>query len=92
MTAETDVATGVAVKVACPVCGARLEYQHEESEAWGVVSLTDYGIVELTAHDKGGVIGPHMQAHHADGSQVRVLRQRGEWMASLMKRLDELGK
>lgn len=92
MAAETEVARGITVKVACPVCGARLEYQHEEGEAWGAVSLTDYGIVELTAHDKGGVIGPHMQTHHADGSQARVLRQRGEWMASLMKRLDELGK
>jgi hypothetical protein len=90
--ATPDVVKGITVKVACPVCGARLEYQHEESEAWGVVSLTDYGIVELTAHDKGRVIGPHMQTHHADGTQARVTRQRAEWWASLAKRLDELGK
>lgn len=30
----------VTVKVACPVCPERLEYKHEEGEAWGIVNLT----------------------------------------------------
>lgn len=82
----------VTVKVACPVCPERLEYQHEEGEAWGIVNLTDYGTVELTAHDKGGVIGPHMRAHQADGSWAKAVRQRAEHMARLVERLDGLGK
>jgi hypothetical protein len=84
--------TGIKVSVACPVCSARLEYQHEEPEAWGIVGLTDQGIVELTAHDKGGVIGPHMRQHHDDGTWAAVVRRRAEQYAALVKRLDELGK
>jgi hypothetical protein len=82
----------VTVKVACPVCSQTLTYEHQEGEAWGCVGLTDFGIVELTAHDKGQVIGPHMREHHADGSWAKVVRQRAEQMAALVARLDELGK
>ncbi|QWY84204.1 hypothetical protein QEO77_gp03 [Arthrobacter phage Zaheer] len=84
--------SAVTVKVVCPVCHAGLEYQHEEPEAWGIVGLLDTGIVELTAHDKGGVIGPHMRQHHEDGTWGAVVRQRAEQYAALVKRLDELGK
>lgn len=79
----------VAVKVSCPVCHASLSYSHDETEAWGTIGLTDFGIVELTAHDKGQVIGPHMREHHADGSWETLVRQRAENMAGLVKRLDE---
>jgi hypothetical protein len=82
----------ITVKVACPVCGARLEYEHAEPEAWGAVDLTDQGCVELTAHDKEGVIRTHMQTHHEDGSWATAVRQRAEHMAALVKRLNELGK
>lgn len=82
----------ITVKVACPVCGARLEYEHAEAEAWGVVALTDQGCVEVTAHDKAGVIREHMQGHHADGSWANSVRQRAEHTNALVKRLDELGK
>lgn len=84
--------SNVTVKVACPVCGQTLSYEHEEAEAWGAISLTDFGIVELTAHDKGGVIGPHMRAHHEDGSWAQAVRQRAEHLNALVGRLDELGK
>lgn len=79
----------ITVKVACPVCPARLEYEHAEGEAWGVVGLTDFGIVELTAHDKGAVVGPHMREHFADGSWEKVLRQRAANLTAMVKRLDD---
>ena len=82
----------ITVKVSCPVCTASLTYEHEAGKAWGSVGLTDFGIVELTAHDRGQVIGPHMQEHHADGSWAKVVRQRTDNMVALVKRLDELGK
>lgn len=78
----------VKVNAACPVCGQTLSYEHQETEAWGAISLTDYGIVEITAHDKGGVIGPHMREHHADGSWEKALRQRGENWAGRIQKLD----
>ncbi|WNM72222.1 hypothetical protein SEA_GUSANITA_1 [Arthrobacter phage Gusanita] len=80
----------VTVKVACPVCGQTLSYEHKQTEAWGSIGLRDFGIVELTAHDGGQVIGPHMQQHHADGSWAKVVRQRAESLNSLVRRLDEL--
>lgn len=86
MTAPTE-SQGVAIKVACPVCGQRLEYLHQESEAWGAVSLLDFGIVELTAHDRGTVIGPHMQAHHADGTWDKALLLRAQSMAMLAEKV-----
>ena len=82
----------ITVKVACPVCGARIEYEHAESEAWGSIDLTDQGCVELTAHDKQGVIREHMQVHHEDGTWAAAVRRRAENMTALVKRLDELGK
>lgn len=82
----------IKVTVSCPVCTKSLSYEHAEPEAWGSIGLTDQGIVELTAHDKGGVIGPHMREHHADGTWAAVVRQRAEQYAALVKRLDELGK
>jgi len=88
----TETNAGVKVSVACPVCHARFEYQHAEPEAWGIIGLLDNGIVELTAHDKGGVILPHMREHHADGTWAAVVRQRAEHYAALVRRLDELGK
>jgi hypothetical protein len=89
---EQDKPQGVAVKVVCPVCGQSLSYQHKEAEAWGTIRLTDFGIVELTAHDGGQVIGPHMQVHHADGTWATAVRQRAEALNGLVRRLDELGK
>jgi len=82
----------ITVKVSCPVCTKSLTYEHKEGEAWGSVGLTDFGIVELTAHDGGQVIGPHMREHHTDGSWAKVVRQRAENMVALVKKLDELGK
>jgi hypothetical protein len=82
----------ITVKVACPVCSARIEYEHAEPEAWGAVDLTDQGCVELTAHDKAGVIREHMQVHHADGTWANAVRQRAQHLNALVGRLDELGK
>ncbi|MGC0237287.1 hypothetical protein [Arthrobacter sp. SD76] len=82
----------ITVKVACPVCGARLEYGHAEPEAWGAVALTDQGCVEITAHDKNGVIREHMQGHHTDGTWAAAVRRHAEHTNALVKRLDELGK
>lgn len=81
----------ITVKVSCPVCTKQLEYEHAELEAWGSVGLRDQGIVELTAHDKGTVIGPHMRTHHEDGTWAAAVRQRAEQYAALVRRLDELG-
>lgn len=92
MSEKTESNRGIVVKAACPVCGQTLTYEHKEAEAWGAINLTDFGVVELTAHDRGQVIGPHMQSHHADGSWALVVRRRAEQMAALAKRLDELGK
>lgn len=82
----------ITVKVACPVCGARLEYEHAEAEAWGSVDLFAQGCVEITAHDRGTVIQPHMQSHHEDGSWAKAVRQRAEHTTTLVKRLGELGR
>ena len=82
----------ITVKVVCPVCGTSLQYEHAEPEAWGTVRLTDQGCVELTAHDKDGVIRQHMQGHHEDGTWANAVRQRAEQMNGLVRRLDELGK
>lgn len=89
---QAQALRGITVKVACPVCQERLEYIHEEGEAWGIISLRSNSLVELTTHDKGKVIEPHMQAHHADGSWAKVVRAQAEQLAALVKRLDELGK
>lgn len=83
-------ALAVKVNAACPVCGQTLSYEHTATEAWGAIGLTDFGIVEITAHDGGQVIGPHMQSHYADGSWEKALRQRGENWAGRIKRLDDI--
>lgn len=80
----------ITVKVACPVCSQTLTYEHREDEAWGTIGLLDFGIVELTAHDKGATIGPHMQVHHADGSWDKAFRQRAENMRHRLERMDGL--
>lgn len=77
------------IKAACPVCRKTLTYEHKEPEAWGSIGLIDFGIVELTAHDGGQIIGPHMREHFADGSWERLLRQRAKNLAGIVKRLDE---
>jgi hypothetical protein len=82
----------ITVKVACPVCSARtLEYEHQKARHGESVDLTDQGCVELTAHDKGGVIrepcrsttqmelGPMSGNGHSTSTHWSV-------------RLDELGK
>lgn len=79
----------ITVKVSCPVCHSPLTYEHKEAEAWGTAGLTDFAIVELTAHDAGAVIGPHMREHYADGTWEKAVRQRAENLAGMVKRLDE---
>ena len=60
-------AKGVRFKVRCPVCNEMLEYQHEEAEAWGILSFDDHATAEVTTHDKG-LISAHMKPHHEDGT------------------------
>ena len=55
----------IKVNVACPVCGKTLRYEHKEDEAWGSVSVRDFGIVEVTAHDRG-LIREHVNTHTYD--------------------------
>lgn len=57
----------IKVNVACPVCRQTITYVHNEAEAWGSLSLTDTGIVEITGHDRGA-ISEHMRPHREDGS------------------------
>lgn len=52
----------IKVNVACPICHQTISYQHEEPEAWGSLSAWDYGIVEITGHDKG-LIAEHKNTH-----------------------------
>jgi hypothetical protein len=73
----------ITVKVSCPICGARIEYDHN-GDAWGTVSIWDMGCVEVTAHD-GGKIREHLNTHTleeaiavqkrlSDGYAARVAR------------------
>ena len=52
----------VKVNVSCPVCTKVISYEHAEAEAWGTMSVWDYGIVEITGHDKGA-IAAHKNSH-----------------------------
>lgn len=81
----------IKVTAACPVCGQSVSYQHEESEAWGAISLTDFGIVEITAHDKGRVVHPHMTGHIEDGSWAEALKRRADQMTERVRRQNEWG-
>lgn len=49
------------VHAACPVCHRTLTYEHR-GDAWGSLSVWDYGTVEITAHD-GGVLAEHKNTH-----------------------------
>lgn len=70
----------IKVNVHCPVCNERLEYIHDEDEAWGVVSIEDNGIVEITANDRG-VVSDHMRAHSADGTRQTAFMNRVQFQA-----------
>ncbi len=52
----------VTVKVKCPMCNTQIEYEHHEEGAYGIVSIWDMGIVELTGHDRGK-IRDHINTH-----------------------------
>lgn len=78
----------ITVTVACPVCTKTLTYEHHEDEAWGTIGLLDFGIVEITAHDKGAVILPHMQIHHVDGTWDKAFRLHADNMGQRLARLD----
>jgi hypothetical protein len=59
------------IHVACPVCHTTLTYEHSESDAFGRLSAWDYGIVEITGHDKG-VLAEHKNSHTlAQWAEVR---------------------
>lgn len=49
------------VHAACPICHKVLVYEHE-GDAWGSISAWDYGIVEITGHDRG-LIAEHINSH-----------------------------
>ena len=51
----------IKVHAACPICHKVLEYDHE-GDAWGSISAWDYGIVEITGHDRG-IIAEHINSH-----------------------------
>lgn len=61
------------VKVKCPMCPTTIEYEHQESEAWGIVSIWDMGIVELTGHDRGK-IREHLNTHTME--EVHAVQKR----------------
>ena len=82
---------GITVKVVCPVCMTGIEYDHKESFAWGMASLTDWSEVDITAHD-GGKIREHMLTHMEDGTWVAALRKRAEALTVQADRAEGLRK
>lgn len=54
----------ITVNVKCPMCNTTIKYEHHEDSAWGIVSVWDMGVVELTGHDRGA-IREHLNTHTA---------------------------
>lgn len=77
----------VTVKLACPVCPERLEYEHHSAEAWGSVPIDGQGCAQITIEDRTGSVHAHIQTHIADGTFRAAYEKNLGWQAERAAKL-----